>query len=132
MSNKILEELKKFENKPGFITHNHIELIDANKDNVTLQVNIVEESLNPYGIVHGGLLFGLADTCMGIAAKLTGRSAVTSTANISYIKPATGKYIRAVSETIKSGKTMAHLQAKLYNDKDQLVAIASSAYFYID
>ena len=132
MSNKILEDLKKFENIPGFITHNNMELVDVNEKSVTLKVNIKEESLNPYGIVHGGLLFSLADTAMGVAARVNGRSAVTTTANITYIKQAKGEYIKAVTETIKSGKTMIHLQAKVYNDKDELVALANSTYYYID
>ena len=126
------KEMKELENQPGFMNHNKITIEDIQGDTVTLIATITEESLNPYGFVHGGLLFGLADQAMGISAKLTGRLAVTSTANITYIKPAKGKTIKAVSEVIKGGKTMVHLQTKIYNEQEELVAIANGSYFYIE
>ena len=129
---KKTKEMIEFEEQVGFINHNHITIKDIKKDTVTLEADIQPTSLNPYGYVHGGLLFGLADTAMGFSAKLTGRSAVTSTANITYVKPAKGKTIKAVAEVIKQGKTMVHLQAKLYNDQEELVAIANSSYFYVE
>lgn len=125
----IKERLNEF--NQGFIKHNKIEFVDTNEEQTILKVKVSDKSLNPYGIVHGGLLFGLADTAMGVLAAMTGRQAVTTTANITYIKPAVGKEIKCIATVIKRGTTMSHLEAKLYNEKDEVVATATSSYYNI-
>lgn len=126
------EEIKnKFDNK-GFIKHNNIEIVDVEDNKATLKALLTESSLNPYKIAHGGLIFGLGDTAMGVVAKLTGKNAVTLSSNISYLKPATGSYLIAKAEMIKNGKTTCFLQANIYNEKNDLVAIMDANYFYIN
>ena len=132
MNKKVREKLESQRFLNGFINYNHIEFIEVTKTQSILIANIDENSLNPFGFVHGGLLFGLADTGMGVVARATGHDAVTSTSNITYIKPAQGKTIKSVSEIIKRGTKMAYLESKLYNDKDELVATATGSYFYIN
>ena len=74
----------------GFIKYNNIKLIDYDKESATMEVNITENSLNPYGIVHGGLIFTLADTSMGVITRATGKIAVTLNSQINYLLPAKG------------------------------------------
>lgn len=128
---KITKEQKELFNQ-GFIKYNNIELIEVTEERTVLKTKINENSLNPYGIVHGGLLFGIADTAMGVAASVKGNKSVTTTANITYIKPATGKELTCIATPIKIGKTMTHLEAKIYNEKEELVATATSSYFNLD
>ena len=112
--------------------HNNIEIIDVEDNKATLKAILTESSLNPYKIAHGGLIFGLGDTAMGVVAKLTGKNAVTLSSNISYLKPATGSYLIAKAEMIKNGKTTCFLQANIYNEKNDLVATMDANYFYIN
>jgi len=117
----------------GFIFHNHYELVESdNKEKAILKVKLSEEGINPYGVAHGGLIFGLGDTAMGLVAMNTGRSAVTLNSTINYLKPAIGEYLFAKAELIKNGKTTCYLRCDLYNDKDVLVATMDGNYYFID
>ena len=95
-------------------------------------MNISENSLNPYGIVHGGLIFSMGDTVMGITIRSTGRDTVTLDGTINYLKPGKGKYLIATSEVIKVGKTTSVLMANIYNDKEELIAVMSATYYFIN
>lgn len=118
----------------GFIKHNNFSLIDCDKENLktTLKADLNENSLNPYGIAHGGLIFGLGDTAMGVTARLTGKNAVTLSSNITYLKPAKGAYLLAKAEMIKNGKNTCYLRCNIYDEKENLVSTMDGNYFYID
>ena len=113
--------INNFNGMPGFIQHNNIQIEELDKN-----------SLNPSGIAHGGLVFGLADTAMGVLAYLTGRKVVTVDSNINYLKPSSGKKITCTSEAIKVGKTLGVYEAKIYNEKNELTALVTGTYFFLD
>lgn len=126
------EELIKNMENSSFIKNNNykvIEVIEGKK--AILKGIITETSNNPYNIAHGGFIFGLGDTAMGVAASSTGKNAVTLSATINYLKPSTGKYLIAEAEVIKSGKTICYLQTNIYNDNEELVATMDSNYCYV-
>ena len=116
----------------GFLKHNDIIILESNEKTSKVKMNISENSLNPYGIVHGGLIFSMGDTVMGITIRSTGRDAVTLDGTINYLKPGKGKYLIATSEVIKVGKTTSVLMANIYNDKNELIAIMSATYYFIN
>ena len=126
------ESLKEVE-RSGYIKHNHhhIEEIEDGKKAV-LRVNITEESLNPYGYVHGGLIFGLGDTAMGTLARSTGKKAVTLNCTITYLRPTSGTTVKAVAEMIKNGKQTCYMRCNFYDENEKLTATMDSNYFYID
>ena len=101
MNNINIDEINKmFSEQKGFISNNNIKVEEVKENYAKLSSTIEEKSLNPYGIVHGGLLFGLADTAMGIAAKTTGQNAVTINSQIDYLKPGKGSKIIAIAEAL--------------------------------
>ncbi len=56
------------------------------------------------GITHGGAIFAIVDTTLGVAATAYGTFAVTAAANISYIKPGTkGPLIAEAENLVKQG-----------------------------
>ena len=124
--------LEILENEEGFFNHNNFSIEERTKDNVILKALITKNSTNPYGIAHGGFIFGLGDTVMGMLARKDGRNAVTLNANITYLKPGTGEYLIAKGEIIKQGKSTCYLRANIYNDEDKLIATMDSNYFYIN
>lgn len=115
----------------GFIKHNNYELVEWNEDKVILKVKLSEETSNPYNMAHGGLIFGLGDTAMGMLFTKKNRNVVTVDANISYLNPGIGEYLICESEIVKDGKKIAFAQAKIYNNDKVLVATMSANYYYI-
>lgn len=45
-------------------------------------------SLNPHGMIHGGAMAALADTVGGCCACSTGKSCVTSSSTMEFLRPA--------------------------------------------
>lgn len=120
------------ENNPGFIKHNNIHIEEIKDNYVKCYIDITEDSLNPSGIAHGGLLFGLADSTMGIAARTNGRNVVTINAQIDYLKPGIGKKIICISEPLKVGKTTAVYRANIYTEDNTLISTVTGTFFFID
>ena len=61
----------------AFAVYNHIELETAEEDRAVLRLTAVADSCNPYGIIHGGALYTLADSACGTAIHSDGRAYVT-------------------------------------------------------
>lgn len=113
----------------GFMTYNGLYIVEATENYAKIAVDITEKSLNPYGIVHGGLIYTLADSAMGIALATTGRMGVTLNCNIDYLAPGTGKKLIADTEIIKDGKTIVVIRVKVVDEKDTLISTVTGTYF---
>jgi acyl-CoA thioesterase len=83
--------------------------------------------MNTHGVIHGGVLFTMADTAMGaalIGALQPDQICATINVKINYFKPVFGGTVVCVSEVVNQGKSVAHMDASLYVD-DVLVARAN-------
>jgi acyl-CoA thioesterase len=132
--NKPLEEQIKeyFEKESGWIKYNGLQIDEITKEKVTTSVVLNQNHLNPHGIAHGGLIFGLADSSMGILASLTGRKVVTVDSTINYLRPCGGNKIVCIAEPVKVGMTLGVYKANIYNDKDDLAATVTASFFFLD
>ena len=88
-----------------------------------------ERHANPMGTLHGGILCDVADAAMGMAYGATleeGESFTTLELKINFLRPHwTGK-LTAVANIVKSGRTIGLVECDLLDEKEQLVARASS------
>ena len=125
------EVLQKMENESGYFHHNQYYIEEITEESITLKANINENSLNPYGIAHGGFIFGLGDTAMGILAREENKEVLTLNANIDFLRPGSGKELIAKSEMIKNGKKIKVLKANIYNEEGKLIASMTSNYMVI-
>ncbi len=116
----------------GYIKYNNISIIKEDAEECIAKVELTKNSLNPYNIAHGGLIFSLGDTVMGFACRALGRKAVTLNASIDFLRPGTGKYLLAKSKIIKVGHQTTVLKATITNDEGTLIATMNSTYFFID
>ena len=113
----------------GFMTYNGLYIVETKENYAKIAVDITEKSLNPYGIVHGGLIYTLADSAMGIALATSGRMGVTLNCNIDYLAPGTGKTLLADTEIIKDGKTIVVIRVKVIDENETLIATVTGTYF---
>ena len=128
-----LEYYKDTVNKDtGFVHNNNMEVVEVGEDYAVMEALITEESKNLYGIAHGGFIYGLADSASGLACFATGRSAVTVDGNINYFHPAKSGKLKAVAKGVKVGKSISTYEVRIYDESEELIAIANFNYFYID
>ena len=118
----------KFKEINDFNYHNGIIIDKTDKEEVVAHVDAKDYSLNTWGIIHGGLIFGLADIAIGVLCYINGHESVTVDANINYLKPLK-KYAKAVATKIKVGKTICLYKADIFNEKEELCATVTMNYY---
>ena len=125
MDEKAKEDAHKtFEDIEGFIKENNYKLIDVDNNYALLEAKITPSSMNPFGMGHGGFIFGLADTACGVAAVAGGLKGITVDGSINYLHPAKGEYIRVEAKALKAGKNISTFEASVYDDQGTLIAIS--------
>ena len=124
--------IKYFETIEGFIKHNNMHLESLVDNKAVMYADVSKDSMNAFNTVHGGLIFGLADTAMGVIAAASGKAVATIDSNINYLKPCTGDKIKCIAEPIKVGNTIALYKASIYNSKDELAAVITANYIFLN
>ena len=84
---------------------------------------------NPMGTVHGGILCDIADAAMGIAYAATldeGETFTTLELKINFLKPVWTGRLTATGRLVKGGRTVGLVECDVHDDKDRMVARASS------
>lgn len=124
------EIIDSINNDTGFIKENNFKLVSLTKEKAVIECEIKKSGLNPMGICHGGLLFGLADTAAGTLAFTKGKS-VTTSGNINYLKPAKNKII-ATATILKVGNHIGYYLVEIKDENNDLVATANINMFFVD
>lgn len=95
-------------------------------------VDIGPEHLNPNGVVHGAVLFALADTAMGKSTMSVIEEAGVYCASIEvslrFIRPASSGRMTATATIVKRGRSIVHLDARVVGDDDRLIATAAGTF----
>ena len=89
-----------------------------------------EKLFNPHKVIHGAVLYSLADTGMGAALYLSldeCEMCATIEIKINYYKPVKSGLITCVTDVINRGKSVANLESTIYNG-DTLIAKANGHY----
>ena len=83
--------------------------------------------LNPHGVVHGAVIYAMADTGMGAALYSTldaGYACATIDISITYFRPVIKGHLLCQTILDNKGRTVAHLTARI-TQNDKLIAQAS-------
>ncbi len=117
------------------MSHPFAELIDLRTEEQRpgfsrLELTVSTDHLNPHRVVHGAVVYAMADTGMGAALYPTlaeGEICATIEIKINYFKPVTEGILSCVTELVNRGKSIANLESKVYLNK-ALVAQANGNY----
>ena len=118
MEDKIIES---FNSAKGYIKANGFKIVELDKEHCKMKYEVSEDGLNPYGIVHGGVLFGLADTCAGALAFMSGRIPLTTNSSINYLNQASCKTLIAEATILKEGKNIGYYNVNIYDENSKLL-----------
>lgn len=91
---------------------------------------VSESHLNPHGVVHGAVIYALADTGMGAALYPTlgdGEICATVEVKINYFRPVASGALTCSTEIVNRGRTIANLESRVYSG-ETLVAQANGNY----
>ena len=94
-----------------------------------IELKVTERHANPMGTLHGGVLCDIADAAMGTAYASTledGETYTTLELKINFLRPIWNARLRAVGRIVKRGRTIGLVECDVTDDKDQLIARATS------
>lgn len=129
MKNLDIENIKK--RKCIVSTNDYdVKLLDDNKLEFTMPIS--KNTLNPLGIVHGGIIYTLMDNCAGTLAIIKGKKSVTLNSSVNFIKSCKSGYLRAVASIVHAGGTTLIMDIEVFDDKDKLLANGSFTMYILN
>ena len=84
-------------------------------------LEVDDRHLNPNGIVHGGVVFTLADTAMGRATMAVlgdGQICASIEVSVRYLRPIPGGRLVATASVLRAGRRIVHLECSVTVDGD--------------
>lgn len=93
-------------------------------------LEVVDKLLNPHNVVHGGVLYSMADTGMGAAAYTTlakNEICATIEIKINYFKAIKTGVLTCNTNVIYQGKKIVTMDSEIFNN-DKIVAKAIGTY----
>jgi len=117
-----MDKIKTFFKNDKFATINGIVLTDCRPGYAKAQVEIEERHLNGANVVHGGLLFTLADFCFAAAVNSYGIVNLSINASISYFAKSTTGIITAEAKEISRSNKISSCDINVFDETGQLLA----------
>lgn len=124
-----IRELITIVNTSPFPGHMSMQLEQIDLDTATIKLGIGNCHLQPFGIVHGGVLATLIDTATFWSVFLRipeDAGLVNVDLKLNYLKPVINGQLTAVGSSIKSGRSISYAEAKVLNADGELVAHGTS------
>ena len=98
-------------------------------DSCRIELALRRDHLQPFGIVHGGVLATLIDTATFWAAfmRLPEDSGLVNVdLKLNYLKAVTQGYLRAEGECLRAGRQISYTVASVFDEAGELVAHGTS------
>jgi len=124
-----VRELINIVNTSPYPSHMAMRLAVIDFDTADIELETRRFHHQPYGIVHGGVLATLIDTATFWAVFLRipeDAGLVNIDLKLNYLKPVIDERLRAEGRTIRSGKSISYAEAKVFDEKNELIAHGTS------
>ena len=129
---EIAERIQERQKKNGFMRHNLIEMESVERDRAVFRLTIRPESKNPYGMIHGGAIYTLADNATGTAAHTDGRYYVTQTSALHFLRNQSEGTVRATATVRHRGRSTVLTAVDITGDDGKLIATGEFTFFCVD
>ena len=116
----------------AFMQHNYIELESVEPDRAVFRLDIRPESRNPYGLLHGGAIYTMADNATGAAAHTDGRYYVTQTSALHFLRNQASGTVRATAWVRHRGKSTVLTSVDMTGEGGKLLATGEVTFFCVD
>ena len=119
--------------KNQYISYLGMEFLEMRVGYAKARMKVKKELLNPYGAMHGGSLYSMADTIGGVAACMSGFYVVTVSGSMNYLKPAVNtEYVTCEANCVREGRELAVYDLRILNDHGDILENGSFTYFHLN
>lgn len=122
-----LEEARAFFAGDRFATENGAVIDEIGADYAVCSMQITPHHLNAAGRVMGGAVFMLADFAFAVASNFGHPADVTTTSQITFLRPSQGKMLYARSQEVRRGRTTVYYETSVTDDTGALIARVTAA-----
>ena len=117
-----LEEARAFFAGDRFATENGAVIAEIGEHYAICSMEITPHHLNAAGRVMGGAVFMLADFAFAVASNFGHPADVTTTSQITFLRPSQGKMLYAKSQELRRGRTAVYYETSVTDDTGALIA----------
>lgn len=124
-----IEELITLVNESPFPTHMNMRLAAIDLDTAEIELDLAEHHIQPYRIVHGGVVATLIDTATFWSAFLQipeDAGLVNVDLKLNYLKPAVGGRLVTRGRCIQAGRTISYAEATVIDATNTTIAHGTS------
>ena len=132
MDEKLRAHVLKRDSMNTFMHYNFNEQAELEQDYAVCKLDIRPESLNPFGMVHGGALCTLADNAAGMAAHTDGRLYVTQSSTFQFVKNQGSGTIYAAARVRHRGHSTCLVAVDILGEDEKLLATGEFTFFCVD
>jgi uncharacterized protein (TIGR00369 family) len=134
LSEQQVERLKRAARSLPFVSLCGIELESAEPGSAVMSLAVRQELKRDNGVVHGGAIATLIDTCTAFAIiplLEEDEHSVTVDLTISYLRPLTTGTATASAKILREGRRVMVLSAEVLDHEGKLAATALSTYLRV-
>ena len=109
------------------VSHLGIEFIEVGDDFIRARVPVDRRTVQPYGLLHGGVSVVLAETlgsCGAAYAAPTGHRTVGLDINANHLKGTTSGWVTGITRPVHIGRSTQVWAIELRNDAGELTCVA--------
>lgn len=117
-----LEEARAFFAGDRFATENGAVIDEIGEHYAICSMEITPHHLNAAGRVMGGAVFMLAEFAFAVASNFGHPADVTTTSQITFLRPSQGKLLYAKSQELRRGRTAVYYETSVTDDTGALIA----------
>ncbi|MGN0983348.1 MAG: PaaI family thioesterase [Gemmiger sp.] len=125
----ILENSREAKEANAFAEHTGITVTELRQDYAEASLEITPQTMNLYGLVHGGALFTLADVCAGMTARTDGRTYVTQQASVQFLRSAQAGRLVARGKVLHRGGTICLIQVEITDEAGKMLMISTFNFY---
>ena len=119
--------------KNPFMEYNGIEICSISLEHSVLKATITDNSKNPYGMIHGGLLYTLMDCSAGITARADNHNYVTQNVYVNYLSNVKDQaVIYAEGTGVKRGRSVTVIHTIARTEDGKLLADGTVSMHRVD
>lgn len=131
MDTEILKEVQERFANDKYATSNGAVIEEIGDGYAKVSMEIDEHHYNAAGGIMGGAIFTLADFAFAVAANWQGKTALSQTAQITYLGKVKGKKMIAQARQVKDGRTMCYYMVEVTDELGSQIAHVTSSGFHI-
>ena len=112
-----------------------LEITGRGEGHCTSELTIKPDHYNPNQVVHGAVIYALADTGMGGALMSVlddSRYCSTIEIKINYFKPAVSGKLRCETRVVNLGSRTAALESEIFDERAKLLARATGTFMILE